>query len=215
MAYLMVHLTIGNRILALCPEIKDEGAFLLGSIAPDAVMFRPGGTRADKTATHFCVGGEGWGFYTNYGEWTQSLWAHMARLRGTVGEDFLFGYAAHILTDIENTRLLWTPTRQTGDSAYVDTYLRDCEEVDSRLLHAMEDTDALWRTLEAANREGREGLFTRDDIAGMLGKMQREMYADRRPDPTYTLSIFTLEKAAWFMRRATKEILKYRALFAQ
>ena len=66
MAYLMVHITIGFKLLSLCPNIDDKGAFLLGTISPDAISFRPGCKRSDKSITHFCVGDEGWGYYTNY-----------------------------------------------------------------------------------------------------------------------------------------------------
>jgi len=36
-------------------------------------MFRQGCKRSDKSLTHFCVGDEGWGYYTNYVEWENSL----------------------------------------------------------------------------------------------------------------------------------------------
>jgi hypothetical protein len=66
MGYLMVHLRIAQELLKVCDFIKDIGAFYKGSIAPDAIMFRKGCNRQDKSVTHFCTGDEGWGYYTNY-----------------------------------------------------------------------------------------------------------------------------------------------------
>ena len=143
MSYLMVHLTIGHKLLGLCPGIEDKGAFLLGTISPDAIMFRPGCQRSDKSCTHFCVGDEGWGFYTNYEDLQNSLFENIKKFTGTVDKDFLFGYMAHVMTDIEHNRCFWTPTRLTGDDDYINRYTRDGYEIDSILQDAIEDMDEI------------------------------------------------------------------------
>ena len=64
----MVDLKIAQSLLKNSTKIKDIGAFYKGCLAPDAIMFRQGCKRSDKSSTHFCVGDEGWGYYTNYVE---------------------------------------------------------------------------------------------------------------------------------------------------
>src|SRR5262245_47003533 len=110
MGYLMVHLTVAQKLLERCPHIRDLSAFYKGSLAPDAIMFRPGSRRSDKSAAHFCTGDEGWGYYTNYDDWTASLFANLPKYAGNTNEDFLFGYCGHILMDIAYCRRYWTPT---------------------------------------------------------------------------------------------------------
>lgn len=210
LSYLMVHLTIGYKLLELCPDIEDMGAFLLGTVSPDAIMFRPGCIRSDKSNTHFCIGNEGWGYYTNYDEWLASLTRNIRDLSGTNNRDFLFGYMSHIITDIENTKHFWTPIRLSNDQEYINLYIKDCGEIDSILLRDIENVNYLWSTLKNSNKHCLPDLFKIEDNSLLIDKMSSEMYFDRYPTPNYSLSIFTMSKALRFMDETINSILKHK-----
>jgi len=195
----MVHLTIGHKLLERCHGIENTGAFLLGTISPDAIMFRPGCERADKSRTHFCTGDEGWGYYTNYEDWQISLLESIRKFAGTVDRNFLLGYLSHILADIENSRRFWTPIRLSGDESKIGTFFSDCGEIDSRLLSVLDNAGELWSMLETSNLYCLPEIFTVEDNSVLISKMQSEIYHDRHHDTHYIPSIFTEPAASQFM----------------
>jgi hypothetical protein len=210
LSYLMVHLTIGYKLLEIYPDIEDKGAFLLGTISPDAIMFRSGCERSDKSMTHFCTGDEGWGFYTNYDEWTENLIENIHNFYGSVNKNFLFGYMSHIITDIENTRCFWTPARLSNDDTYKRTYLRDSTEIDSILLNTSINIDELWSILENSNKHCLTDLYSIEDNSIMIEKMKSEMYYNRYPTPGYTPSVYTIQKVSKFMDEVICKIRMYK-----
>ena len=193
MAYLMIHLNIANKILERCPGIYDRNAFLIGSVAPDAIGFQPG-KRFAKAPAHFCIGNESWGYYTNYDEWLDNLIFNTEKLSDAVNKSFLFGYMSHIIADIENSKRFYTPIRLTDDKDYMQTWFNDCYEIDSILLDKIEDIDEFWGSLDNYNNYSMPGLVEADDIAYMIEKMKSEVYySDRKPSLEYLTSIFTVQ----------------------
>ena len=199
MSYLMVHLSTAYKLLERRPDIEDKAAFLTGTVAPDAIMFRPGRQRSDKSLTHFCVGNSKWGHFENYEEWTRSLFDNMRKFSGKVNRDFLLGYALHVVTDIENARLFWTDIRKTNDPEKISALFRDCAEADSILLSEIENTEEMWRLLDNAGKHHLPGLFEAEDISVMVDNMKNEMYFNRYSDLSYFPSFFTISDAKGFI----------------
>ena len=213
MSYLMVHITIAYKLLEEFPDIADRSAFLIGSIAPDAISFRPGCVRSDKTLTHFCTGDEGWGHHTNYDEWFGNLINGMRKLLDFINKDFLLGYMAHIITDIENSRHFWTPTRLKNDKEYMETYLKDCAEIDSILLNKIENIDEMWKSLENSENHFLPEFFTSKDIVLMVEKMQSEIYFNRYPNHDYSLSVLTESMVFVFIDDIVEKVKSYKIKF--
>lgn len=90
----MVHIAVAREILRLGGAGRDEGAFYLGAIAPDAVHMRAGYTSQYKADAHFCAI---WSRKYDPALWRERTLAALAKCRG---DDFCVGYAAHVLTDI-------------------------------------------------------------------------------------------------------------------
>lgn len=202
----MVHLKTSEELLKRCEFIKDKGAFYMGSIAPDAIMFRKGCKREDKALTHFCTGNDKWGYYTNYEAWKENLYCNIKKYVGNVNEDFLFGYFSHIYTDIENTRQFWTPTRLKNDETYMNTYIKDCDEVDSVLMGYMWNIEDTWSLLEGATKYSLKNLFSVDDTKELLNVMKNVMYVNRQSNPEYIPSIFTVEATTKFVEQVVDKI---------
>lgn len=190
MSYFIVHLKIAEAFLSRTNTVRDAGAFYLGCLAPDAIMFRPGCRRSDKTLTHFCVGEEGWGYHTNYSDWTESLRDNLRSLTGTIDDDFLLGFFAHIFTDIQNTERFWTPNRLHPAPGHLDCFLRDCVEIDSRLMGGLRDQNLITAALENPTDFTLPGVLESGDLK-QLSHAYFRMYKHRAPDRHYAFSVIT------------------------
>lgn len=191
MGYFMLHLKIAQNLLKNNTKIKDIGAFYKGSLAPDAIMFRQGCQRSEKSSTHFCVGDEGWGYYTNYDEWENNLNLNIRNCADTVSSDFLFGYYTHVFTDIAYANRFWTPVRLTQDRKYIDDYIKDCAEIDSRLLESLENKEIVWSLLRNSTDYCLSGLFDVDDLSILIDEMITNMYNNRKSSPDYKFKVTT------------------------
>ena len=198
MAYLMVHLTIANKILEKYPDIDDKNAFRIGSIAPDAIGFRPG-KRYEKALSHFCIGDESWGYYTNYDEWFDNLICNINKLYSSVNKDFLLGYMSHVIADIENSRRFWTPIRLTNDDKHKENFFNDCYETDSILLSKIENIDDFWEMIDNRNNYFLPDICAAEDIVYMVEIMKSQIYSNRQPNSEYSPSIFTMQTAMDFI----------------
>jgi len=141
MAFPFTHLCVAWRVLEKLQNLDENhaAAFLLGSLAPDAVHYRKGyvgagmaGIGAAKKISHLCpVSDEKWGQVTDNGGWVkcvrnflathstytgENCWVEANCFTSTSNENaivhaFVQGYAAHVLTDIHNNRTLWDTFR--------------------------------------------------------------------------------------------------------
>lgn len=191
MGYFMVHLKIAENLLKNNINIKDTTVFYKGSLAPDAIMFREGCLRSDKSTTHFCIGDEGWGYYTNYEQWGNNLNLNIVNYVDMVNSDFLFGYYAHILTDIAYTSRFWTPTRITGDKEYIDDYLKDIGEIDSRLFGSLENKEILWSEIKNSKNYCLQNLFNDNDLSILIDEMINNIYYNRKSNPNHEFKVVT------------------------
>jgi len=210
----MTHLAVAYELLERCADIKDKGVFLVGSIAPDAAMFRPGAKREDKAPTHFCVGDQGWGYYTNYAEWEENLVRNIAAHTGRVDGGFLFGYMAHVYADIENSRRFWTPARLTNDQKHIDSYLADCFEADSVLLSEIKHRDEMWEMLGNPGGLFMPGFVTVEDIGALVRVMKNEWYNESRlPEGWYEANVLTMDMVREYIGHVADRMVEYREAF--
>ena len=191
MAYFMVHLCIAQTICET-QNIEDKGAFALGSVAPDAVAFNPGRAHADKNFSHFFTGCK-WGDTADYDEWRESLVRGLSRYAGQMDRDFLYGYFAHVMTDIETNRLLYGPVRDSRDAARMAAYHKDCAAAEAVFLSKIHELGALWPLLHEANRFEMPEFFTCKDVNNMIDHMQNDLYADMSVDPGYRANIYGMK----------------------
>ncbi|MPM37652.1 hypothetical protein SDC9_84271 [bioreactor metagenome] len=206
MGYFMVHLKVAENLLKNNTKIKDTNAFYKGSLAPDAIMFREGCLRSDKSTTHFCIGDEGWGYYTNYEQWENNLNLNIANYDDMGNSDFLFGYYTHILTDIAYSNRFWTPTRITGDKEYIDDYLKDIAEIDSRLFESLENKEMLWSELKNSKNYYLHNLFDDNDLSILIDEMIDNMYYNRKSNPNHEFKVVTSTDMLDFIDKMVSKI---------
>jgi hypothetical protein len=205
----MVHMRVAQELLRRCPAIADEAAFYRGSLAPDAPMFRPGGVRSNKSDAHFCVGDEGWGMHTNNDAWRENTLLRIRAMQGEANADFLFGYFAHVWADILNNERFWTPVRlsEAERPGSIDAYVRDCGEIDSRLMEELTERERVFALLEQPSALELPGLARDEDIDELIRVMIHRMYKDRVPQEGYAFQIHTPERMHAYIQDACDAIM--------
>lgn len=213
MPFSMTHLYVAQRMCTLGAPIACPGAFYLGSIAPDAVHYRPSYHSDMKLKSHLCVGTEKWGRVTNNTEWQANVMAHLKRWMdaGPTGarRDFLVGYAAHILTDIRNNIDVWTPYRLAHGALDAHTplpggYHEECWRLDEAMFHWPE-REMLWRDFKCAEPWGVEGCVSSGEVARMHESMLGERYTDATTDALENQYV-TSERMRRFIEDAAERV---------
>lgn len=202
----MVHLKVAQSLLACNNDIKDISAFYKGSLAPDSIMFRQGCQRSDKELTHFCVGGAGWGYYTNYDDWENNLKHEMKNYKGKINGDFLLGYFAHVYTDILYTKHIWTPNRLMKNDRHMEKYADDCYEIDSRLLENFDNKEHVWSLLKDTKNYCLPDIMTNDDMIKLTDAMMINMYYNRISNQSHEFNVITISDMLEFIEKAVEKL---------
>jgi len=184
MAFPLTHLCVAYRIIEKAdPLVKggllnlasDEArrAFILGSIAPDAVHYRKGfvdaemsGIGATKKVVHLCpISGERWGQVTDNDGWVEVV---RAFLRENSGDVFAAGYAVHVLTDIFNNKGIWNEFRvkypAEAAKGYKSDYYRDMRDIDFRIYNEFFRDSDMRRLLQESRPQDFMGLIIADEL---------------------------------------------------
>lgn len=166
MPFPLVHLAIAVE-LAQCYPPAGEAAFLLGSLAPDAIHMRPNTTRRDKNRTHLLT--------INHSETPDAVYARALEEfflpRWPQSDPFLQGYAAHLLTDRRWVQTVYPQFRAThpphlSNTEAVRLYYQEVEQVDLRLYRQMPWRAAIWQRLATAVPQPVADLLTAEEVAG-------------------------------------------------
>lgn len=166
----MVHLAVAVRIHEMESRVPSP-AFLLGSIAPDAIHMRSGTGRDDKRRVHLVDP------HDPSHERIRALWAQHWRA-GSESPDFAKGYATHLLTDRLWAETVFSPFREhipqgLSDQERRSLYYRETDQIDFDLYHRVPWRAEVWRRLAAAEPVSFGSLLTAKEI---------ELWRDRTLD---------------------------------
>lgn len=167
MPYPISHLKIAweiiNRRKNTAEQIEHPEAFLLGSIAPDAVHFAITNSNIEvyalKKISHIVMSDEAWGQVTDNDRWLGDLIGFYNRhLRaGDVEPDFLRGYYCHILADMYNNKNVWLPYLKLHpelQNNMIDgqrsTIHNARGTIDKLMYHSWQDKETVWVLLKSA-----------------------------------------------------------------
>ena len=143
-------------------------AFLVGSIAPDAIHARPGATRIDKNRTHLLRAPHEETIDTEY---VHAVGEFVRGHKSTTVKDveFVAGYAAHLLTD-----RLWYHTvyrsfrerspNELSPAERTKLYYQETDQVDLDLYRRQVWRPVVWSLLEARQSWHVDGLLTAAEI---------------------------------------------------
>jgi len=183
MPFVMTHLEIANNILKSTDKIKNRGDFLLGSVAPDCIHVRNEYHSDMKKMSHLCVGEEPWGRATNNGEWQENVIKYLHENMNEDNADFLYGYAVHILADIQNNRKIWGPfyvaNKELLANGHGSQYHHESAMVDLELYLSNPDRERMWNELSKSKGYDLDELVKSYEIESMRDSILTERYVDR------------------------------------
>src|SRR5690625_6661996 len=118
----IMHLIISNEVARQLP-IANKQAFLLGGIAPDAVL--------TKETSNFYVG--------HHHDYTRSIdyETFYEKYRDRKEMDYILGYYTHLITDdiwVQGFSLPWLKNRLKNDATLFNRYHHDFRLLNGRLL---------------------------------------------------------------------------------
>lgn len=156
MSYAMTHLIIANEF-ADEMKIENKEIFLAATISPDAVHARLDFSPKLKADAHYLQPEEKWGHV--YTEESMIIWYDRLRdfynmksklVKNELERDFLLGYTLHILVDIFNCKLLYSPNLIKYDfdvDAMRAEYRRQCILQDNYLYQNYPDSPKLMKAI--------------------------------------------------------------------
>ncbi len=198
----MIHLAVGVQVCQLSRQALTP-AFLLGSIAPDAIHMRPGAQRDDKTRTHL------WSTHNEAGDPAPIRELLTRPAEGQPGPDFLAGYAAHLLADRAWAEALIKPFRSghpqdMPEPALRRLYYRETDWIDLELYRRLPWRAQVWAHLAAANSPGFPPLLTAGEIGGWRDRTLR--WYDQDQAALSTPAFITYDKVEAFIAEAAQVI---------
>jgi len=209
----MVHLCIAKELLDTHPDIKDKPAFLLGSVAPDAVHHRNGFSGDDKRKSHLCVGSEKWGEIVNNDEWMDYVLTFFNKYKNSnTGFDFLLGYISHILADKSGNIKIWTPFRKINmdnikklPNLWGSDYHKEAHEIDTRLFQRIRDNSLIWDNFGKSKGIDFLDMVSAEELNKMITGIPRQ-YTDLEPDSSFVFRFITPDIMDKFINDTAAEI---------
>ncbi len=151
----MVHLAVAVRVKDKL-KIEDDGAFYLGSIAPDAIHMREGASTEDKFRSHMGMRG--------------NLFENERNAKALIGRsDFLTGYAVHLVTDMYWSREVGTAFKarfraRFPDADHAPAYYNDTDLADLALYRSEPWVPEVYAALESARGEAADDLLSAEEV---------------------------------------------------
>ncbi|HHY76702.1 MAG TPA: zinc dependent phospholipase C family protein [Firmicutes bacterium] len=210
MPFPMTHLIIARNILNATSQIKDPAQFLLGSIAPDAVHFRPDFESDMKKVSHLVVGDERWGWVTDNDGWRENVLTFLDLMKDE-DPDFILGYCAHILADIKHNIEIWTPFRAKHEEEVKRGYSalhKEAVEVDFEIYRTCPDRQKIWELLERARPIDIPGIMEARDIKKARAHLLYKQYEGRKPVDVSRFKHVTVKTMVDLVEGAWKEIAR-------
>ncbi len=212
MPFPMVHLSIAKHILRVASHIKKPCQFLLGSIAPDSVHFRPDFESDMKKESHLAVGDERWGWVTDNSGWKENVLRFYELMKGSDDPDFILGYCAHVLADIKHNVEIWTPFRLEHEHELISgqgsALHREAVEVDFELYRTFPERHEVWALLEQAQAIDIPGIVRASDIERARSHLLHKQYLGRKSVDTSAYKFVTVENMTDFIAEAWREIAR-------
>ena len=175
----MVHLAVAVQICEAAHSIPSP-AFLLGSIAPDAIHMRPGAGGDDKRRVH--LAGPQDPDHERIRAFLALHWAH-----DTGSPDLAEGYTVHLLTDRLWRETVIAPFRASvpQDIPYQELrslYYQDTDQIDLNLYDRMPWRTEVWTKLAIADPDPIDSLLTAQEI-GLWRDRTLDWYEKHKKEP--------------------------------
>ena len=195
MAFQMIHMEIGYRLLERLPRITDAAAFVLGSVAPDAVHMNPEYDVQMKVRSHLFEGCGNWGDTQDYERWKRNISRFCESVMGKKDmpekedsyrydktyRDYGAGICVHCLTDYWNDIRIWRRLQSEyippmDPDEFRASYYPEARGIDRWLYRHSPHTVAVRRLLAEATATGVEGLIDKEDVQRLKNHLLHVQY---------------------------------------
>ena len=197
----MVHLAVAIEIARIWHS-EPSSAFLLGTLAPDAIHMRPDTARTDKSRVHLHRAIEDRGF-----DAVRELYAQLVARQAQL-HDLALGYAVHLLTDALWVERLFLPFRSETNLSRDDEralYYRETDEVDRLLYERVPWRPDVWRALAQAQPADLDGLLNAEEIGRWRDRTLT--WFDTLSPSSEPPGFFTYERVRAFVKEAAAAIV--------
>ena len=191
MSFQMIHMEIAYRVMEKLSLTEGREAFMLGSVAPDAVHMRADYTVESKIHSHLFEGCGPWGETRDNDRWLRN----MDRFWETFGEAvtdprrrmLVAGILTHCITDYWNDISIWTATRREyvppmDPGQFREAFYTEAKAIDKWLYHTSAHTGEIRSLLAAAEEESLADYFTAEDTAKIKKHLLNVQYNAPVPD---------------------------------
>ena len=191
MSFQMIHMEIAYRVMEKLGLTEGREAFMLGSVAPDAVHMRADYTVESKIHSHLFEGCGPWGETRDNDRWLRN----MDRFWETFGEAvtdprrrmLVAGILTHCITDYWNDISIWTATRREyvppmDPARFKNEFYVEANAIDKWLHRNSCHTEEIRALLAAAKAQGLADYFTAEDTAKIKKHLLNVQYNAPVPD---------------------------------
>lgn len=190
----IMHLIISNEIANQLP-IANKQAFLLGGIAPDAVL--------NKEISHFYVG--------HHHDYSRSIAyeTFYEKYRDRKETDYILGYYTHLITDdiwLQGFSLPWLRNRLKKDEDLFNRYHHDFRLLNGKLLSYYGITTDILKGVNNVDSVPDLAEVTANDVEKLLPSVKKDMN-DNEQDVDEQLSVFTFEQIIGYIETSIEKSL--------
>lgn len=216
MPYPMIHMETAYRVLGKCNWIKEQGDFILGSVAPDAVHFHEHYDVHLKEISHLWDCGPKWGITMDSNRWRDAICGFWMQHKNDENRDFIAGYCTHLLTDWLNDRRMWAPFRmrivrgEAYDEVYGQSeYREEAHGYDQWLHQASADSGAIWELLAKSRVYGLDGMILAKDLLRQKQSILTEQFIGEKEYDVSQYHYYTHEVISSFIEECVERIEEY------
>ena len=191
MSFQMIHMEIAYRVMEKLSLTEGREAFMLGSVAPDAVHMRADYTVESKIHSHLFEGCGPWGDVRDNERWLRNIdqfWNAYGKDETEVSLKMLAaGIFVHCMTDYWNDVTIWNGTRREyvppmDPGQFREAFYTEAKAIDKWLYHTSAHTGEIRSLLAAAEEESLADYFTAEDTAKIKKHLLNVQYNAPVPD---------------------------------
>ena len=226
MSFQMIHMEIAYRVLEKLGFTEGREAFMLGSVAPDAVHMRADYTVESKIHSHLFESCGPWGETRDNDKWMRNMerfWETFGEAETDPGKKLLAaGILTHCLTDYWNDITIWKGTRRKyvppmDPARFKNEFYVEANAIDKWLYQNSSHTEEIRALLTAAKAQGLADYFTAEDTTKIKHHLLNVQY-DVPPVEIAGFRYYTREKLEKFLGDVTEDVcrsLNDRGLFSE
>lgn len=226
MSFQMIHMEIAYRVMEKLSLTEGREAFMLGSVAPDAVHMRADYTVESKIHSHLFEGCGPWGDVRDNERWLRNIdqfWNAYGKDETEVSLKMLAaGIFVHCMTDYWNDVTIWNGTRweyvpPMDPARFKNEFYVEANAIDKWLYRNSRHTEEIRALLAAAKAQGLADYFTAEDTRKIKHHLLNVQY-DVPPVDIAEFMYYTREKLEKFLDDVTEDVcrsLSDRGLFSE